>query len=37
MRLCMQDDQVGRKFMGLAISDMARLPHLLTTQNSFQW
>jgi hypothetical protein len=28
MHLCIQDDQIGRKFMGLAPADMASLPHL---------
>jgi hypothetical protein len=31
MHLCMQDDQIGRKFMWLAPADMARLPHLINT------
>jgi hypothetical protein len=28
----MENDQVGRKFTGLAKADMARLPHLMHTQ-----
>jgi hypothetical protein len=35
MHLRMQDDQIGQKFMGLAPTDMARLPHLTNTKNSF--
>jgi hypothetical protein len=30
----MQDDQIGRKLMGLAPADMARLPHLINTQQN---
>jgi hypothetical protein len=32
---CIQDDQIGRKFMGLAPADMARLPHLINTKMVF--
>jgi hypothetical protein len=32
MYLCMQHDQIGRKFMGLAPADMAR--HLINAKNS---
>jgi hypothetical protein len=28
MHLCMQDNQIGQKFMGLSPVDMARLPRL---------
>jgi hypothetical protein len=35
MHLCMQDDPIARKFTGLALADMARLPHLMNTKNSF--
>jgi hypothetical protein len=35
MHLCMQDNQIGLKFMGFAPADMARLPHLINTKNSF--
>jgi hypothetical protein len=30
----MQDDQIGRKFIGLATADMARLPHLINTKKN---
>jgi hypothetical protein len=29
----MQDDQIGRKFMGFDPEDMVRLPHLINTKN----
>jgi hypothetical protein len=29
MHLCVQDNPIGRKFKGLALADMARLPHLI--------
>jgi hypothetical protein len=29
MHLCMQDNQIGQIFMGLAQADMASLPHLI--------
>jgi hypothetical protein len=31
MHLCVQGDQIGRKFMGLAPADMDRQPHLINT------
>jgi hypothetical protein len=34
MHLCMQDNQIGRKFKGLAPADKARLPHLINTKNN---
>jgi hypothetical protein len=35
MHLGMQDDPIGRKLIGLALADMARLPHLINTKSSF--
>jgi hypothetical protein len=35
MHLCMQDDQIGQKFIGLAPAEMARLPHLINTKKWF--
>jgi hypothetical protein len=35
MHLCMQDNQIGQKFMWLAPADMARLPHLIDTEKVF--
>jgi hypothetical protein len=35
MHLCMQDDQIGWKFMGFAPADMATLPHWINIKNSF--
>jgi hypothetical protein len=32
MHLCMQDDQIGRKFMELAPAEMARPPHSITAK-----
>jgi hypothetical protein len=32
MHLCMQDDQIAQKLMGLAPADMARLPYLINTK-----
>jgi hypothetical protein len=32
MHLCMQDDQISQKFIGLTPADMDRLPHLLNTE-----
>jgi hypothetical protein len=29
MHLCMQDDQIGQKFLELAPADKARPPHLI--------
>jgi hypothetical protein len=33
MHLCMQDDQIGEKIVGLAPADMARLPPSIITKN----
>jgi hypothetical protein len=35
MHLCMQDNQIDQKFMGLALAVMARLPHLKTQKIVF--
>jgi hypothetical protein len=35
MHLCIQDDQIVQKFLGLASADMARLPHLINTKIVF--
>jgi hypothetical protein len=35
MHLYKQENQIGRKFTGLAPADMAGLPHLINTKNSF--
>jgi hypothetical protein len=35
MDLCMQDDQISQKFIGLTPADMDRLPHLINTEKKF--
>jgi hypothetical protein len=35
MYLCMQDDQISQKFIGLTPADMDRLPHLINTKKKF--
>jgi hypothetical protein len=35
MHLCMQDDQIGPKIIGLAPADMARLPPSISPTNMF--
>jgi hypothetical protein len=32
MHLCMQDDQISQKFIGLTPDDMDRLPHFINTE-----
>jgi hypothetical protein len=35
MHLRMQDNQIGRKLVGLTPADMDRLPHLINTEKRF--